>query len=125
MGFVFFRSALGSAEVAYVVVGLSHANLELGVARDAEFLACAGPDPVAAAVEFVFAKAAHAFHDFRRAGVEGQAGGQDYAHRQLGAIGQGQVMADAFAVKVHVGLGGDGYAVDFFGGHGSEFPGRF
>jgi len=27
-------------------------------------------------------------------------------------------VADAFAVKVHVGLGGDGYAVDFLGGHG-------
>ena len=119
-----FRGAFGSTEVADVVVGLRHADLEFGVAGDAEFLALAGPDPVAAAVELVFAKAAYAFHDFRRAGVEGQAGRQDHAHRQLGAVGQGQAVAHALAVKVHIGLGGDARAVDFFGGHGFEFPGR-
>jgi hypothetical protein len=32
-------------------------------------------------------------------------------------------VADALAVKVHVGLGGDGNVVDFFGGH-REIKGR-
>jgi hypothetical protein len=100
------------------MVRLGHADLELGVARHIEFFACAGLDPFGAAVEFVFAGATHAFHDFRDASVESQGGGQDHADRQLGAVGQGQAVADAFAVKVNIGLGVDGDAVDGLGGHG-------
>jgi len=106
-----------STEMADVVVGLGHADLELGVARNVEFFACAGLDPFVAAVKLVLARATHAFHDFRRAGIEGQSGGQDHAHRQLGAVGQGQAVTDAFTIKVNIGLGFDGDAVDFFGGH--------
>ena len=104
--------------MADVVVGLGHTDLELGVAGHAELFACTGLDPLGAAVELVFARATHAFHDFRCAGVEGQGGGQDHAHRQLGAVGQGQAVADAFAVKVNIGLGVNGDAVDGLGGHG-------
>ena len=35
-----------------------------------------------------------------------------------GAGWQGQAVADAFAVKVNIGLGVDGDAVDGLGGHG-------
>ena len=108
----------GSTEVTNVVVRLGHADLELGVARDVELLASAGLDPLGAAVELVFAEAPHALHDFRGTGVEGQGGGQDHAHRHRSAVGACQAVADALAVKVDVGLGFDGNAVDFLGGHG-------
>ena len=111
--------------MADVVVSLGHADLELRVARYAELLTRAGLDPGIAAGQFVFARAAHALHDLWGAGVEGQAGGQDHAHRQLGAIGQGQAVTDAFTVKVNIGLGGDGCAVDFLGGHGFLITARW
>ena len=105
-------------EVADVVVRLGHTDVELGVAWHIEFFACAGLDPVVAAIEFVFARASDAFHHFRGGGVEGEGGGQDDANRQLGAVGCGDGVADALAVKKHIGFGGDADAVDFFCGHG-------
>ena len=108
----------GSTEVADVVIGLGDADFKTGLARYAEFFAGFGADPVMTSSQFVFARTAHALHDFRRTGVEGQRRRQDHADRQLGAIGQGQAVADALAVKVNVGLGGDGNVVDFFCGHG-------
>ena len=114
-----FRSAAALSVVANVVVGLSDADLEFGIAGDAERFACAGPDPLVAALEFVFAIATHTFHDLGRACAKGQSGWQNHTHREFGAIGQRQTVADAFAIKVNIGLGFDGDAVDFFGGHGS------
>ena len=103
--------------MADVVISLGDANVKTGIAGNIEFLACFGAQPIIAALEFVFARSAHAFHDFWHAGVEGEGGGEDHAHRLFGAVCQGDVVADAFSVKVDVGLGGDGDVVDFLGGH--------
>jgi len=62
-----------------------------------------------------FVLAAGAFHGFRRAGVEGQGRRQDHADRLLAAVGQREVVAHAFAVEVHVGLGRDRGAQEGFG----------
>src|SRR5690606_23710974 len=61
----------------------------------------------------------HAFHDLGRAGVEGERGGEDDADRLRRAVGELDAVADALAVEVNVGLGGDGDAVDL-GGNGHE-----
>jgi hypothetical protein len=73
---------------------------------------------VSASLDVCIRKTRHAFHDFRRAGIEGQGRREYNAHRFFGAVGQNDVVADAFAVKVDVGLGGDGNVIKFFGGHG-------
>ncbi len=112
-----------STEVTDVVVSLCHADVKAGLAWNAEFFAGFGTQPISAALEFVLASTAHTFHDFRCAGVEGQGGGQNHAHRFFGAIGQRDVVADALAIEVDVGLGGHGNVVEFFGGHG-EIKGR-
>ena len=96
-----------STEVADVVVCLGDANVKTGIARDAELLARFRAEPIIAALEFVFARPSHALHDFRSAGIESQGRGENNAHRFLGAISQNDVVTDAFAVKVDVGLGGD------------------
>ena len=108
----------GSAEVADVVVGLGHADLKTGIGGHAELVAGGGCFPLRAASDFVFAGAEHAFHDFGGTDVERQCGGQDHAHGLACAIGIGDGVADAFAVKEDIAFGGDGHAVDFFGGHG-------
>lgn len=108
----------GSGVMADVVVSLGHANVELGVRGDLKALASRGLFPLIAAVELVFAGAAHAFHDFCSCGAKGQRCRQHHAHRLLGAVGQGEAVADALAVKVNIGLGGEADACDGFGGHG-------
>ena len=70
-----------------------------------------------AALEFVFARATYALHDFGRAGIEVEGRGEHHTDRFFGAICQNDVVADAFTVKVDVGLGGNGNVVEFFGGH--------
>ena len=99
------------------MVGLFDADVELGIAGHAEGFTRRGFHPLVAAGQLVFAGAAHAFHGFGRARAEGEAGRQDHADRFLGAISQREAMAHAFAVEVHIGLGGEAYVVDFFGGH--------
>ena len=49
--------------------------------------------------------------------VKSQYGGQDDAHRQLGAIGSGDGVTDALAVKKYIGFGVDGHAIDVLGRH--------
>jgi hypothetical protein len=78
---------INSSEVTDVVIRLSAADIKLAVCRHAEFLASAGFDPRIAASQFVFTRAAHAFHDFSRAGVEHQAAGQNHAGGFFRAIG--------------------------------------
>ncbi len=107
-----------STKVADVVISLCDTNLKAGLAWHTEFFASFGADPVLAACQFVFARTPHTLHDFGRASVECQSGGQDHAHRFFGAVCQCDVVADAFAIKVNVGLGGHGDVVDFLGGHG-------
>ena len=106
-----------STEVTDVVVSLGDSNVKTGIARDAELLAGLGADPVVAVLEFVFTRAAHALHDFGGARIESEGRGEHYTDRFFGAIRQNDVVADAFAVKVDVGLGGNGNVVEFFGGH--------
>lgn len=105
--------------VADVVVGLGHADVELGVRRHLEGLAGLGGEPLVRAVELVLAGAGHAFHDLGSGRAESQLAGQHHAGRLLRAIGQREAMADAFAVEIDIGLGGQGDARDGFGGHGS------
>lgn len=107
--------------VAEVVVSLGDADVEFRVAGHVERFARRGGDPFVAACELVLAGTGHAFHDFGRAGVEGQAGGQHHADGFFRAVGQRETVADAFAVKVHIGLGRDAHVVDFFGSHGRSF----
>ena len=106
------------AEVADVVVRLGDADVKLRVARDAEFLAWIGWNPSVRPVQLVFAGASDAFHDFWCTGIERQRGWQHHAHRFFGAICQGDAVAHALTVKVHIGLGVDGHTVDSLGGHG-------
>jgi len=54
---------------------------------------------VPASLQFVFAATDHAFYDLGHAGVEGQGGGQHHADRLLGAVGESDAVADAFAVE--------------------------
>ena len=91
--------------MADVVIGLAvgNRNLEAGIARHVERLAIAVCLPLAFTLELDAAGAANTFHDFRRAGIEGQAGRQDHANRLLGAVGQHNGVADALAVKINIG----------------------
>ena len=107
-----------STKVADVVISLGDANLKAGLTGHTEFFASFGADPFMAACQFVFARTTHTLHDFGSASVECQSGGQDHAYRFFGAVCQRDVVADAFAIEVNVGLGGDGDVVDFLGGHG-------
>ena len=111
------QKRLISAVMADVVVDLGHANIERGIARHAELLTRRRRHPEVGACELVLAGARHAFHDFWCAGAEGQGGGQDHADGFLRTVGEGDAVAHAFAIKVHIGLGGDGHAFDFFGDH--------
>jgi len=70
-----------------------------------------------AAIELVFACTCYAFHDLGSACVESQCGGQDDTDGELGAVGRGDGVADAFAVKKNIGLGVDGHAIDGLGRH--------
>ncbi len=108
----------GSTEVADVVVCLGDANLKAGLARYVESFAGFRTNPVVAACQFVFARTTDALHDFWCACVECQGRWKDHAHRFFGAVGQGDVVADALAIKVNVGFGGDGNLVNLFSGHG-------
>src|SRR5690348_7840597 len=79
-----WRRGKGSAEMADVVVSRfagGDANLEFGIAGDAEFFTGRRLDPAVAASQLVFAGAGHAFHDLGRAGAESEGGRQDHAHR--------------------------------------------
>src|SRR5690606_25032542 len=116
-----------SSVMTDVVVGLDafgDADLEAAVAGPAELVAGAGLDPGVGAGQLVLAAATDTFHDFGCAGVEGQGGGQNHANRLLRAVREGDAVADALAVEVHVGLGGDGYAVDAGSGQGAGWMGR-
>lgn len=103
--------------VADVVVGIAHADVELGVGRNLERLTGHGLLPLVAAVQLVLAGTAHALHDLGGGRAKGQRGGQHHAHGLLGAVGQGEAVADALAVKVDIGLGGQGDAGDVVGAH--------
>ncbi len=107
-----------------VVVRLAHADLERRIARYAELLTGTRLDPGVGSCQLVLAAPGHTFHDFRRAGIEGQGGGQHHADRFFGAIGKSDAVADAFAVKVYVGLGGDGDVGDAGGAHGVAQKGK-
>ena len=61
--------------MADVVVSLGDADLKARITRDAEFLSGCGLLPFGTARQAVFTRTGHAFHDFGRAGVEGQRGG--------------------------------------------------
>ena len=107
-----------SAEVADVVISLSHPNFKTGLTWHVELLAHRRLLPFVAVFEFVLAGTAHALHDFGGAGVESKGRRENNAHRFFGAVSQGDVVANALAVKVNVGFGGDGNVVEFLGGHG-------
>src|SRR5690606_10494725 len=94
----------GSAEVADVVIRLVAGDLEGRIARNIEGLAGAVVLPLALALQLDAAGAGHAFHDFRRAGVEGQGGRQDHADALLYAVGELDAVADALAVEIDIGL---------------------
>src|SRR5574343_1488938 len=93
-----------SAEVADVVIRFVASDFEAGIARHVEGLAFAVGFPLALALELDATGAADAFHDFGRAGVEGQGGRQDHADRLLGAVGEDDGVADALAVEIDIGL---------------------
>ncbi len=103
--------------MANVVVGLGHANLELAVGWYAKLLTSTRANPGIGASQLVLATARNAFHNFWGAGVKGQGGGQNYADRFFSAIGQGNAVADTFAIKIHIGLGGDAHRGDAGSGH--------
>lgn len=114
-----------SGVVADVVVSLSHADLELRIGGDVKAVSCGGSLPRIAAIELVLASAAHALHDFSGRSTESQCGGQYHAYGLLGAIGQGEAVADALAVKVNIGLGGQGNAGEMLGSHGLRAVAEF
>src|SRR5258706_15314571 len=103
--------------MADVVVSVGDLDVEAGVGRPAEFLAGDALLPAVAARELVLAAAGHALHDLGRAGVEGELGGQHDTDRLSGAVSQGDGVAHALAVEIHIGLRRNAGAVDFFGGH--------
>ena len=107
-----------SAEMADVVVRLSHPDLKRRVARNAECVAWVAGEPGIAAGQLVLTTAGDAFHNFGRPGVEGQGGWQHHPHRFFGSIRKSDAMAYTFSVKVNAGLGGHGDMGDAGGGHG-------
>ena len=111
--FLWEKDGTQSAEMADVVIGLAgDLDVERRVARHIVGLAGAVGLPRRLALQADTAAACHAFHDFRCAGVEGERGRQDDADRFLRAVGELDAVADALAVEVDAGLGGDGDAVD-------------
>lgn len=76
--------------------------------------------PCVAAVQFVFARTTHALHDFCSGSAKRQCSGQNHANGFLGAVGQGEAVAYALAVKVDVGLGGQSDAGEMLGSHGER-----
>lgn len=61
--------------MADVVVSARYLDIELGVARDAEFFAGFGYDPRIAASQLVFTAACNALHDFGCAGAKSKRAG--------------------------------------------------
>src|SRR5512142_767259 len=91
--------------MADVVVRLAgHFDVEAGIARHLERLPGAVGFPLALARQLDAAGACHGFHDFRRAGVEGERGRQDHADRFLAAVGELHGVRNALAVEIDVGL---------------------
>ena len=78
------------------------------VTGHAEFFTRAGFNPRVAASQFVLTATCYAFHDLGCASVEGEGAWQNHADRFFSAVGVADAVADALAVKVDVGLGGDG-----------------
>lgn len=101
--------------MANVVVSLSHTNFKAGVARDAELFTGYRLQPIVRSSEFVLTTPSRAFHDFRCASVESEAGRQHHADRLFRAIRKRDAMAHAFAVKVNAGSGGNGDVVEMWG----------
>ena len=106
--------------MANVVVRLRYFDVKLRIRRHMKLLTCLAGNPRIAARQLVFAAAAHAFHDFRGSGAKSQRAGQHHTYRLFGAVGQGKAVADAFAVKVHIGSGGEGNVGEGGSGHGSS-----
>ena len=106
--------------MADVVVSLCHADVELGVRWNVKALTDAGSLPFVASIELVFTGASHAFHDLCSSSSKRQRSREYHTHRLLGAIGQSKAVADALAIKVDIGLGGQGNAGKLLGGHGER-----
>ena len=104
--------------MADVVKGFGHADLELAVARHAKAFARADAVPLGFARQQILAATCYAFHHFGRCSAKGQFGRQNHPDRLFASIGQSQAVADAFALEVNAGLGGDGCALEVGGGHG-------
>src|SRR5690606_26441989 len=100
-----------------------HFDVEAGIAGHVEGFAGGVGLPFSLALHAHAAASGHAFHDLGRAGVEGERGREDDADGLLRAIVELDSVADALAVEVDVGLGGDGDAVDLGGdGHELQIP---
>lgn len=93
----FYVTDACSLEVADVIEHFQRFNIEGRVARDMEGLAALVFRPFGFALEADAAAAGIQLHDFRCAGVEGQRGRKNHAHRLAGAIGKLHGMADALA----------------------------
>ena len=96
--------------MADVVVSRANPNLKLCVSWNLEFLSCAGGEPLGRSRQLVFAASRNAFHDLGRNRSKYQGGGQDDAHRLFTSVGHGQAVANALAVEINAGLGGNGDA---------------
>ena len=104
--------------MANVVIALSNANFKAGLAGYAKLFPFARHHPKIAASQLVLAAASHALHDFGLACIENQRAGQHHADRFFGAVSQRDVVADAFAVEVHICPRGHADMVDFCCCHG-------
>ena len=91
-------------EVADVIQQLNRLDVETAVARHAEALAGGVFPPLTFPLQAHAAAAGVDFHDFRRAGVEGELRGENHADGFLRAVGKQHGMADALAVEVDIGL---------------------
>src|SRR5574343_1036619 len=87
-----------------VGIAFSDGNFDARITRHIERLAIAIGLPFALALQLDATGTTDTFHDFRCASVEGQARRKDDTPRLLRAISKYHRVADAFAIKINIGL---------------------
>ena len=98
--------------MADVVESLGHFYVERRIGGDVERLARIRGLPLGAVLQTIAAAAGHAFHDFGRSRAKSQGRWQHHANGFFLAAGGGEAVADALAVKVHIGLGCQGHIAE-------------
>lgn len=99
-------------KVANVIQRFCRFYFKLGITRHIELLTGAVFIPEFFPLQAYAAFSCIHFHQFRRAGIEYQAGGKNHAYGFFAAVREQYRVRHAFAVKIDVGLFNDAYLVE-------------